>query len=76
MFVGAQVIPSLENMKGNNEEFLVEVVKQWSELERYKKCLQMIFGYVEKVAVTIIRLQTPTFTEICKTQFCNEVRSN
>ncbi|KAF4368431.1 hypothetical protein CsatB_029636 [Cannabis sativa] len=64
------VIPSLEDKIG--EDFIIEVAKQWTQLDEYKRNLHIIFGHVEKVAVNL-SLSKPLFVDICKTKFCNMV---
>ncbi|XP_062094652.1 cullin-1-like [Humulus lupulus] len=64
------VIPSLEDMY--REEFMIEIVKQWTELEQYKRYLQIIFARVEKVAAHL-HLENHSLIDICKTQFCDRV---
>lgn len=64
------MIPSLEDMYG--EEFMIEIVIQWTELEQYKRYLQIIFARVEKVAAHL-HLENHSLIDICKTQFCDRV---
>lgn len=54
------------------EEFMIEIVIQWTELEQYKRYLQIIFARVEKVAAHL-HLENHSLIDICKTQFCDRV---